>query len=130
MAFVKMTDATGTLNLVVFPKIYKDTQEIWSEAKPILVSGRVDVRDEEVNLIVENVFTKENATQKDALFFVRIPKNTDISKLKEIKQVFLANPGTQKVTLLFEGNNEKVTFPQGISWSEELSHIIAQILAE
>ncbi len=130
MAFVKMEDGTGTLNLVVFPKIYKDTLEIWSEAKPILVSGRVDVRDEEVNLIVENVFTKENASQKDALFFVRIPKNTDIDKLKEIKKVFLENPGTQKVTLLFEGKDEKVTFPQGISWSEELSHTIAQILEE
>ena len=57
MAFAKIDDGTGTLELVVFPKIFKLTRDFWTEGQPLLVFGKVDSRDETPALIVESIET-------------------------------------------------------------------------
>lgn len=45
MIFVKIEDLTGQIEVLVFPKILKETPNIWQENKVILIEGRVSEKD-------------------------------------------------------------------------------------
>ncbi len=127
MAFVKIEDGTGTLNVVVFPKTYQKTRNVWVDYKPVLLSGRVDTRDDAPNLLVESVDTLETIKGQESSLFLRIPDKTPLDSLKELKSLLLAHPGNQKVTLVFEGN-KKITLSFGVTWDQDLSRLIDQVL--
>lgn len=127
MAFVKIEDETGTLNVVVFPKIYERTRNVWVDYKPVLLSGKVDSRDDSPNLLVETVDTMQTIKDYESSVFVRIPSSTSVDSLKELKDLLMSHTGSQKVTLVFDGRRQ-ITLPFGISWNEDLSHLISEVL--
>ncbi|MBX4190896.1 hypothetical protein KW794_02295, partial [Candidatus Saccharibacteria bacterium] len=54
MAFISITDNTGELEAVVFPKLFAQASEIWQRDNFVLVKGKVDYsRSEEPKLLVE-----------------------------------------------------------------------------
>jgi DNA polymerase-3 subunit alpha len=55
MAFVQLEDLQGTIELVVFPSIYRETEDLWREDKILVVQGRVDDQGREPNIICESV---------------------------------------------------------------------------
>lgn len=134
MAFAKVDDGTGTIELVVFPKIFKQTRDFWSAGKPLLVIGKVDAKDETPTIIVENIETLSSLTEKKQMeVFIKIPKNTDGNSLKRLKELFTQNLGDQTAILLFEsgtpgGSGKRVKLPFGITWNETLAKGIAAIL--
>jgi DNA polymerase-3 subunit alpha len=130
MAFAKVDDGTGILDLVIFPKTFKLTRDFWVEGQPLLVSGRVDVRDESPNLLVESIETISSlGEKKEREVFVRIPKNTNENALRRLKALFTANLGDQTGFLVFEGG-KKVRLPFKIAWNETLAKAIAETLSE
>jgi DNA polymerase-3 subunit alpha len=124
MAFAKIEDSTGIINLVIFPSIYSETRNLWSDDNVILVSGRLNRRDDDYSLIVESVKTK---SEKDILY-IRIPKETQKDQLIKIKKILINNLGSQTVKLVFEGNKEKLELPFKVNWREKLSKEIAVVL--
>ncbi|HJX02010.1 MAG TPA: DNA polymerase III subunit alpha, partial [Candidatus Humimicrobiaceae bacterium] len=130
MAFVKVEDETGRLDLIVFPKIFEKKKNLILGNKPLLVSGHVDIRDENTSLIVEDIFDSSNLSDNSQdHFYIRIPKDTDKVKLNSIKKTLIENPGNQKVSLIFEGSkNRKYELPIRITWNQNLSRIISDIL--
>ncbi len=128
MAFAKIDDGTGTIELVIFPKIFRDTRDFWVEGQPLLVFGKVDVRDESPSLIVESIETLVSlGEKKEREVFIKIPKSVDVSALKALKYLLTQNMGDQKGYLIFDGKN-RVKLPFGISWNENLAKEIAGIL--
>ncbi len=55
MAFVRLEDATGTIEIVVFPKIYAKTVSIWQKDAVVLVSGKVDEKDDRLTILADDV---------------------------------------------------------------------------
>ncbi|MBI1856961.1 DNA polymerase III subunit alpha [Candidatus Saccharibacteria bacterium] len=51
MAFVRIGDQFGEIELILFPSIYQQTTGIWERDKVILAKGKVTARDREGNLI-------------------------------------------------------------------------------
>lgn len=129
MAFVKIEDETATLGTIVFPKIFKLTENIWVENKGVLLSGRIDARDDTPTLIVETVETEEFFKPKRYSLQIKIPQSASKNSLIELKKLLLMHPGGEKVTLIFEGNNRKsIELLFGVSWNETLSRLISEIL--
>ncbi len=52
MAYVTIEDMTGTMELVVFPKVLENSRALLQEDAAVVVRGRVNLRDEEENVIV------------------------------------------------------------------------------
>ncbi len=128
MAFAKAEDGTGTLELVVFPKVFKTTRDFWTEGQPLLITGRVDVRDESPNLLVESIETLATlGEKKEREVFIKIPKDTDTPSLKKLKELLLANPGEESGTLIFDGG-KRVKLSFKIAWNESLAKAIADTL--
>ncbi|MBI4157330.1 DNA polymerase III subunit alpha [Candidatus Woesebacteria bacterium] len=128
MAFVKVEDGTGVLDLVVFPKLFKFTRDHWVEYKPLLVTGRIDAREETPAMIVETIDTHESLIQKPRELFIRVPESSSAQNLRNLKNILLTNPGTYPVTLVFEGKNQRIKLPLKIAWSETLAKQIMTTL--
>lgn len=52
MAFVKLEDMTGTVEVVVFPKTYAETADFWQLDRILTVAGRVDEKDDRLTILV------------------------------------------------------------------------------
>jgi len=55
MVFARLADLSGSIEAVVFPKIYKEAKDLLVPEKCIAVKGRVSVRNGETSIIVEQV---------------------------------------------------------------------------
>ncbi|MGM0401551.1 MAG: DNA polymerase III subunit alpha, partial [Chloroflexota bacterium] len=55
MAFAQLEDLSASMDLVIFPRTYELTRDKLEEDTVLLIETRVDVRDEELQLIVEEV---------------------------------------------------------------------------
>ena len=55
MAFIQIEDSFGGIEVIVFPKILKSSQEFWQENKIICVIGRLSEKDGELKIIAEKV---------------------------------------------------------------------------
>ncbi len=55
MAFVRIEDLTGSIELVIFPSIFAKTRSIWQENQVVLVAGKLDFRNERLSFIVDKV---------------------------------------------------------------------------
>ncbi len=130
MAFVRVEDDTGTLDLVIFPKIFQRTRDVWIESNAVLVSGRVDYRDDSPSILVETIETKDNVSSENNQLYIKIPKNSKSNQIKKLRKLLLQNPGDQKVTLVFEGKKQRIVLPMGISWNEHLALKISEIFEE
>jgi DNA polymerase III subunit alpha len=64
MAIVTLEDLQGTIEVVVFPKLYEQTAPTWTEGATLLVAGRVDHRGEEVSLLADLGTRWEDAIAK------------------------------------------------------------------
>ena len=128
MAFAKANDGTGVIDLVVFPKVFKETRDFWTEGQPLLITGRVDVRDDAPNLLVSSIETMASAGEKkDSEVFVKIPKNIDPRSLRKLKELFTNNLGDQTAYLVFE-HSKRVRLPFKIAWNETLAKAIAETI--
>lgn len=56
MAFIKLSDLSGAIELVLFPRIYAATKNSLTLDTVIVIKGRVDEKDNRLTIIVEDVF--------------------------------------------------------------------------
>lgn len=61
MAFVKLEDRSGELELIIFPNLYKESAHIWQRDKVIMATGRISARDKNGTLMAEVKFMADSA---------------------------------------------------------------------
>ena len=71
MAVVTLEDLQGSVEVVVFPKLYDQTAAIWAEGSILLVAGRVDHRGEDVSLLADLVVPWDEAVPRGPEEFAR-----------------------------------------------------------
>jgi hypothetical protein len=71
MAVVTLEDLQGSIEVVVFPRLYEQTASTWAEGSILLVAGRVDHRGEEVSLLADVVVPWDEAVVKGPEAFGR-----------------------------------------------------------
>lgn len=54
MAFVRVDDFTGSIELVVFPTAFERTRQIWVTDRPVLVKGKLSTKDDRLTIIVDD----------------------------------------------------------------------------
>jgi len=136
MAFVRIEDETGNLEIVVFPKIYSQTKSIWVKDKIVSIRGRTDVRDGRQTLIVENAILLEEEKKKKGKkspfdFEIEIPSRISSKKLVELNKLFKQNQGKSKIALSFVdnlGRIKRIMLPYGVDYTKELKKKIKDII--
>jgi DNA polymerase-3 subunit alpha len=71
MGVATIEDLQGTIEVVVFPKLYEQTAGTWTEGSILLVAGRIDHRGEEVSLLADLVTDWDGAVSRGPEAFAR-----------------------------------------------------------
>ncbi len=55
MAFVRLEDLQGTVDVTVFPQLFKEKRDLWAADKIVVVFGKADVRNGRVSVVADAV---------------------------------------------------------------------------
>ncbi|HYI21492.1 MAG TPA: OB-fold nucleic acid binding domain-containing protein, partial [Candidatus Limnocylindrales bacterium] len=77
MGVATLEDLQGTMEVIVFPKVFEQTETTWAEDAILLVAGRVDHKGEETVLLADAVWTWEDAQALGSPEFGRALARTD-----------------------------------------------------
>ena len=69
MLVATLEDLQGSVEVVVFPKVFTETANSWTDDNVVLVSGRVDHRDEAAQILCEAVHAWEDAARMGPVAF-------------------------------------------------------------
>lgn len=134
MAFAKLEDDTGTIDVVIFPKVFEESQALIHDDSVVLVRAKVDERDEEMQLLVEKVgapsATQLNHEGSDLHKEIFVPRKTTQQTLQELGKLLKSQPGSQSVLILIPNGSkpQKMLLPYGVNWTKELEKKVAELL--
>ncbi len=112
MCFVSLEDLTGTIEVLVFPKTYKDFGNAFDKDDIVFLKGKVDAKDEEkITLIADSILRFSDAkiglVKRWILRFNTIGANFEENELEELKQDFEDYPGRCEVFFVLETKAHK-----------------------
>ncbi len=102
MAFLTVEDFTGSLEVIVFPKILSKYDAILSENSIVVITGKLDIKeDEAVKLILDGAKPFSTSQGKDII--INADDNT-VYKLDSVRELVKKYPGTDKIFVKYRGN--------------------------
>lgn len=135
MAFGKLEDQTGNIELVIFPRTFEEARTVLQQDAVVLVKARVDYQDEELKLLAEKITAPDidtlnhsNAGHHKEIF---IPRKTTQETLKELGALLKKHPGDQSMVVIIPNGSEpkKMLLPYGVAWNEQLEKKVASLLS-
>jgi DNA polymerase-3 subunit alpha len=155
MAFVKLADLTGEIELIIFPKLYESKPELWIRDNVVLARGKFTARDrdnaatddwkviveEAKTLLQDDAASSEGADSKtgqsdgfnDAMakqrLFIRVANSSDQPLLMSLKDKLDNYRGDTEVVIVTgeAAAKQAIKLPQTISISEESLRALAAI---
>lgn len=133
MAFGTLQDQTGSIEFVVFPKLFEEIGEKLKQDLVALFKAKVDVRDEEMQLIAEKVTFSDEAIlasiPEDAQE-IFIPRKTNQETLQELGKLLKSNPGSERVVVIIPNGGEpkRMLLPYTVAWDEQLEKQVTKLL--
>ncbi len=131
MAFAQIEDLQGTLELVIFPRVWEQTRELWQPERVLVVRGKVSVRRGDPSLIVDSATNEiTTARPRDPVppplappegtvhLHISIPRNRDLEQvirhLGRIYDLLQSYPGEDHFSLYIENGSQgrvRIDFP-------------------
>ncbi len=73
MLFVKIEDASAVVEVLVFPRLYKESQNLWREGQAVILDGKVSEKDKEIKVLVNHAAPLDaEAPQKSLADFKKL----------------------------------------------------------
>ncbi len=127
MAFVTLEDETGSIESVIFPKIYEKVSPLIEENKPIYIEGKINIREGNSSLLID-VLTQDppkNSSKYD--FVINVPKTATQNQLVKLNSLLKNNPnGHRGLIILPNGKNLPLSY--GVNYNQKLQKEIDSIL--
>jgi DNA polymerase-3 subunit alpha len=71
MAIATIEDLQGSIEIVVFPRLYEQTRPLWVDGRILLVAGRIDHKGEEISLLADLAVDWDDAVTQGPDAFAR-----------------------------------------------------------
>jgi len=145
MAFAKLDDGSGEMDIVVFPRTFAEQKGVWEKDMMVMVEGKFNERDGEPSIICESatVLSPDNAEDirgklslskgrqsapaaKSIVAFekvcIAVPPTMAPSVVEELKRTFAKYPGSRRVVLLVRENGtaKRIETSASVSVSSDL----------
>lgn len=98
MAFVRLEDMTGEIEVIVFPGLLKDKPENWQRDQVVTISGRISAKDKTGNTLTAPKFIAENIEIIDHETAINYEKTGKVQDIIEKSKRRTKAPANQKVT--------------------------------
>ncbi len=147
MLFVTIQDPSGTMEVLVFPKIYETTQALWKENTVVCIVGKTPKEEGDNKIFVENVhvLNKDNVQmlarqlslgkvteQKNAAPEKTITLTMTRDQLKAcsegLKTVFSRYPGQH--TVYIRVGNDVIRAQATIGWNKDVESFLKEMVGE
>lgn len=115
MAFLALSDESGELEAVAFPAVYTKTREFLSQGQVVVLNGKMEKRNDRVQLIVSDAETIENLEKqaKAPTLFLKIEEShLEEGKLQIVQETLKQHRGSTPVFLYYEMNKKTVQLPR------------------
>ena len=111
MAIVMLEDLAGVVEVVIFPELYSTCTELLSGDEPLLVTGGLEVGEENCKIIATEVMLLSNVkeAQSSRVHFRLSTPGLDIGQLRELRSLLLRHRGSCEVFLHMEIPNRSET---------------------
>ncbi len=139
MAYATIEDLTGSIELVVFPKVLEAARSLLIDDTLVMVNGRVNIRDDNANVIVADEITplrqerrpklgdsapKQNGKPIDPGLYVKCSGE----KAKEVMNIAARYPGSLPIVLAVGSRVLKAPAGFDVSPEEELIQKLSRLL--
>lgn len=132
MAFLSLEDTTGSLDTIIFPKLYQQIGSSLTPDQPVLVKGKLEERDDKLNFIADSLELVANSTSRTRLsdHTILIPRGTSKVVLTQIGTLLKANPGKEQVTIQIPNGTipKTITLPYTVDYNSNLASQITKLL--
>jgi len=102
MAFAQIEDLQGTLEVVIFPRVWEETRELWEPERVLVIRGKISFRGRDPSLIVDSatneivsarprdeVSVPSAAPRGQVHLHISIPRSQDLEQVtKHLGQVY------------------------------------------
>jgi len=148
MAFARLEDLRGEIEVIVFPGVYQETKHLWVPDKILVVEGRVEANDEEeAKLICHSAAEYQRGHEREepsppkepTIYHLNITfprgddQEADIRRLGEVHHLLIHHRGSDCFTLYLpqEEGVVQLDFPNATTgYSLELERALIAILGE
>jgi DNA polymerase-3 subunit alpha len=108
MLIVQFEDLQGGIEITVFPRLYGETADLWVEEARLFVTGKVEMRDDEVRFTAEKVETivvsDEESRRVRHHLLIRLPRSgkesVDIARAQDVMRALQRYSGPDTFDLL------------------------------
>ncbi len=104
MAFVRLEDLTGSVELVIFPDLFENLSHLLVEDNMLIVEGRTDLKEEEEIKILAESLKPLNKEKK--FYRLLIGEEHDGTVLQSLKDTLVAENGEVPVCLYFKADQK------------------------
>ena len=137
MAFVRLSDRTADIELVVFPQAYAKAPAVWQRDQIIIASGNLDNRNGELKVLVEEARvlkegalaeSAEPADESSGRLYIRL-SDDDPDRLVNLKKVLDDHAGQTEVVLVTgpKAKGQAIRLPQKVAIDESGLRELSQI---
>lgn len=120
MAFFTLEDYTGTAEVIAFSSVYETARPLIHSDTPLLVTGRLDRRDdredETAKVVADSIAPlSEAARAGERRLEVRLPREKcDSETLSEVRSILVRHSGSMPVTLTIDTGDSQAILDVGL----------------
>ncbi|OEF95576.1 DNA polymerase III subunit alpha [Desulfuribacillus alkaliarsenatis] len=132
MAFLVIEDLTSTVEVVVFPELYKDTLHMLEKDTPILLKGKVQHQDEVTKMLAVKIADVMKLESEPNRLFIKFEYNNRTDDFDKLLNVLRKNPGSIPVILFDEKTKEyrALQAEYNISNSDNLMEQLIELISK
>ncbi len=123
MAFITLEDLEGTVEIILFPKVYEKCKEIIEKDEIIIIEGYLDVAEGKIKVIAEKITFLEEYIKNKKLTSKAREKNQNFAEelhleinteenepnfLKKLKKLFYGYPGESQIIFHFKDKHKTI----------------------
>lgn len=124
MAMLQLEDMETRGEAVIFPKSYAAQLEKLIENRPLVLSGTVNIRNEALNLIVDEIIDVDAIGNTSQEFVIDICAEKDKDEIEKIKQAIAHHPGTMPLRIIYGSVTDKREIIRNVSPVKEMMEVI------
>ncbi|GLB58485.1 DNA polymerase III subunit alpha [Cytobacillus sp. NCCP-133] len=137
MAFLTLSDQSGDMEAVVFPKVFNRFLIFCTQGNIVYMEGKVEEREGKRQLIVQHLDDAKEAIEKmqnkDPVLYLRITRDKETAEnLRLLKETFKKNEGNIQVVLYYESTQKSIRLGEEdlIQPSEDLTNQLISLLGK
>ena len=133
MAFIQMSDPTGEIDGVIFPREYTRYLPVIREGEVLLIQGKVESRQDRLQVIVQSIQQAKKTDENKQMLYLKVETRQHTKEnLNKLHEIIRENPGGTPVVVHYEKTKQTFKLPKenSIFVNEESLHALKSLLNE